>query len=375
MRDKGSGYSSVEMICLRDIFPNRYRDAKNYKLSEDKIDALVHSYGNSGFWDGSIQARPHPTNPGKYEIAFGHHRVEAARRFGLNEIGLVIAKRSDSDMLRMMADENREEFKHDPGVAINTIAAVIKAYGRGEIELDKPDPKTNAHALYHAAPSSAAYTCSTVARFLGWTKRHGNRDPEPTNTCRVAFEAYHGGQKIQRGVESVKPEYRTHLAVEAITDAARAARIEAKKMGFSPAKSVEAEKRAIKAVVESINESETSRATQKRAGTIGRAAAQEVAPTKERRVERAELYSAKLIDLSKRIEPYSVILDKARELLPVLQYLSPRLRGELADALLAMAERSTKSVEHLANALRRNKPERITALLEDKNEAKSSSAV
>jgi len=38
-------------------------------------------------------------------------------------------------MLRMMADQNREEFKHDALVAVETIGTVIEAIGRGEIEV------------------------------------------------------------------------------------------------------------------------------------------------------------------------------------------------------------------------------------------------
>jgi hypothetical protein len=38
-------------------------------------------------------------------------------------------------MLRMMADENLEEWGHSATVEMETIEAVIGAYGRGEIEL------------------------------------------------------------------------------------------------------------------------------------------------------------------------------------------------------------------------------------------------
>src|SRR5262245_1953976 len=117
---------SIQHVAVRDLVANRYRKIDSYRISDDKIAALIQSYENSGFWDGSLQARPHPTKTGKYEIAFGHHRVEAARRHRLETMGIVVAKRSDADMLRMMADENREEFKGDHLVAIETIAATIE---------------------------------------------------------------------------------------------------------------------------------------------------------------------------------------------------------------------------------------------------------
>jgi hypothetical protein len=47
---------------------------------------------------------------------------------------------------------------------------VIEAYGRGEIELEPVDPKTNTSQI-HALPSGNAYSLATVARFLRWVKR------------------------------------------------------------------------------------------------------------------------------------------------------------------------------------------------------------
>src|SRR5512139_425501 len=124
------------MIPLRQLEANPYRHMERYVISEEKVAALQQSYRNSGFWDGSVQARPHPTKDEKYQLAFGHHRLEAARREKLDAIGVVVSKRTNTDMLRMMADENRGEFKHDALVGVETIAAVVEAFGRGEIELE-----------------------------------------------------------------------------------------------------------------------------------------------------------------------------------------------------------------------------------------------
>jgi len=73
---------------------------------------------------------------------------------------------------------------------IETIGATIDAFGRGEIALPAVDPKTK-DGHVHVAPGGATYTCSTIARFLGWTKKHGDQEPEPTRACRLAFDAYH----------------------------------------------------------------------------------------------------------------------------------------------------------------------------------------
>lgn len=46
-------------------------------------------------------------------------------------------------MLPMIADENRTEFKQDALFGVETIAAVVDAYSRGEVDLAAVDPKTN----------------------------------------------------------------------------------------------------------------------------------------------------------------------------------------------------------------------------------------
>ncbi len=80
--------------------------------------------------------------------------------------------------------------------AVETVAATIEAFGRGEIELPAVDPKdTNKAHIYNAPPGGGAYTCATVARFLNWKKRHGD-DDEPTNACRLAFDAYHEAANV-----------------------------------------------------------------------------------------------------------------------------------------------------------------------------------
>ena len=92
--------------------------------------------------------------------------------------------------------------------AIETIAATIEAFGRGEIALPAVDPKTNA-AHVHVLPGGRTYTCqkvycnrlfvASVARFLGWTKADGNGGVEPTRACRLAFDAYHEPMRRMRG--------------------------------------------------------------------------------------------------------------------------------------------------------------------------------
>ena len=178
---------AVEFVPLRDLVANPYRHIERYAIVEEKVEALIQSYENTGFWHGSIQGRRR--DDGKVEIGFGHHRLAAAKRAKpkIDPVGVVIADRTNRDMLLMMADKNRTEFKHDALVESETIGAVIEAFERGEVELEAVSPDTNKGHIY-AFRDGKAYALSTVARFLGWTKASTG---QATDACRVAFDAYH----------------------------------------------------------------------------------------------------------------------------------------------------------------------------------------
>lgn len=72
-----------------------------------------------------------------------------------------------------------------------TIGAVIEAYGAGEIELDAVHRETPKSGTHEVVPGGKTYTLLTVARFLGWTKAAGT---QATNSCRVAFDAWHAAR-------------------------------------------------------------------------------------------------------------------------------------------------------------------------------------
>ena len=221
---------AVLMVPTSDIVANRYRNIKHYKISEEKIEKLIQSYENSGFWDGSIQARQCPDRPGKYEICFGHHRVEAAKRQKIGALGLVVGKRSNEDMLRMMHDENAEVFKHDALIAVHDIGAVIEAYGRGEIELPPIDPKDRS-TIFALPSGNAKYNLASIATFLRWVKPSNG---SATSACQRAFEAYHehAGTEVARELPLDK---RSEVAVRSVVTAARVARTEAHKAGKNEA--------------------------------------------------------------------------------------------------------------------------------------------
>lgn len=348
---------SVEMIPTKDLVSNPYRHIERYQFNEEKIEALLKSYENSGFWDGSIQGRLGAG--GKVEIAFGHHRVEAAKRAKIPALGVVLADRSEADMLRMMGDENRAEFKHDAFIGVETIRAVIEAYARGEIELEPVSPKTRKDAI-HVLPGGNTYDLGTVARFLGWVKPSDN---QATTACKTAFDAYQSTAATEGAILTLEPSERSEVAIKTVTDAAKVARTSAIKANLSPAKVREAEKRAATEAAKEIKETSGFKA-RGLAKSIGTRAVKDVASGKAKAPPPVELYMAKLIEKCEKAEPYSDILTECRRLIPFVDDLNKAQSLRLAVALEAMLKRSAVGVVAVAKALRDGNAKRVTALLE-----------
>jgi len=97
--------SYIKKIALKDLLPNPSRNLKRLKLNEGKIEKLMTSIELDTFW-GGLHCRP--SSGKKYELAFGHHRVEALKRlYGDNhKIDMTVREISDGSMFRLMVNEN-----------------------------------------------------------------------------------------------------------------------------------------------------------------------------------------------------------------------------------------------------------------------------
>lgn len=94
-------------IQVDKLKPNPFRRIKTYPIDRSKVERLKVSMRDTFVWPGII-ARKHPTEPGYYQIAFGHHRIVAIKELGIPEIDITIHDMSDAMMLRNMANENLE---------------------------------------------------------------------------------------------------------------------------------------------------------------------------------------------------------------------------------------------------------------------------
>jgi hypothetical protein len=155
---------NVVTIRIDKLDANSFRDLATYPPIPAKVEALKHSMKDVGVWP-SIIARP--TKGGRYEQAFGHQRVFAAKELGIKEIPIIVAALSDEDMVKYMGRENGEDYSTDVLVMLNTWEAGLK-YSQSVAKSPK--------AL-------------DVARLLGWTRVTKNGE-ELDSTASACFGAH-----------------------------------------------------------------------------------------------------------------------------------------------------------------------------------------
>lgn len=96
-------------LDLIDDNPFRHRDLN--PIDPAQIEKLKASIGKNKFW-ASVVAR---ACGARYQLAFGHTRIEAARALGMEAVPIEVRDLSDLQMVRMLADENG--IQRDAGIA------------------------------------------------------------------------------------------------------------------------------------------------------------------------------------------------------------------------------------------------------------------
>jgi hypothetical protein len=172
-----------QQVAIKDLLPNPFRNMEHYKINEKKVEQLIKSFETTGIWPVIIGRK---TNNGKVELAFGHHRKEAARQFYNNDVSqkieIIISDLSDEEMLKMMANENQQDFATSFVTEMETVQAVVQAFADGKIQLEPPLREATS-AWRRCAPSFIllkqdmnancihVYSPLSIAKFLGWTQK------------------------------------------------------------------------------------------------------------------------------------------------------------------------------------------------------------
>ena len=143
-------------VKIEQLEPNPYRDMTNYPINEDKVRTLVDSIQQTGFWD-NILARKQGS---KYQIAYGHHRLAAIREVlePNDEVDIPVKELTDALMLKIMANENMDDWKATPQVIDETVR-VTKRFLEEHPEEAEP--------FYS---QKRIVSMDTISAFLNWPK-------------------------------------------------------------------------------------------------------------------------------------------------------------------------------------------------------------
>lgn len=108
-------------ISIDNIVANPNRNFDIYPIDEAQVVDLMESYEEVGDF-GSLPVRRVGDT---FELAAGHHRLEAMKRLGYVDAEVVLADYDDDDMIRIMALENSRQKGHNSAASLDSLAAVI----------------------------------------------------------------------------------------------------------------------------------------------------------------------------------------------------------------------------------------------------------
>ena len=162
--------SDIVKVKISTIDPNPLRRLADYPFNQAKLEALRRSIADVGLWEGII-ARRHGN---RVQIAFGHHRFEAARQ----ELGddaripIIIRDLTDEEMLQFMGRENLEDYNADFLVMLETWEAATGF---------RRDPGEKTEMI-------------DIARLLGWIRlrQDGMRANDTALACHDAARLIEG---------------------------------------------------------------------------------------------------------------------------------------------------------------------------------------
>lgn len=146
-------------VKIKDLVPNPYRDLNNYPMDENKVRSLTESIKQTGFWDNILARKSN----GKYQIAYGHHRLAVIRELfkPTDEVDIPVKELDDAVMIKIMANENMEAWTALPRVIDETVR-VTKQFLEEHPEEKK---KISAHGRLTIVGANM------ISNFLNWNEQ------------------------------------------------------------------------------------------------------------------------------------------------------------------------------------------------------------
>ena len=120
MHSSFSQSGKVEKVQLERLLPNPMQGQSPNSLPEEKLRKLIQEMERPGSW---VSLLGRSASHGAIEIAYGEHRLAAARRLGLQEIEVIVLALSDEDMRSLAALESHQ----GRGLRVTTVLAIVDA--------------------------------------------------------------------------------------------------------------------------------------------------------------------------------------------------------------------------------------------------------
>lgn len=115
----------VDLVDPSPFQPRKYFD-------QDKADSLASSVKEHGVQQ-AVKVRPHPTEAGRYQLAYGECRLRACKKLGLATIPAVVEQLSDQQMLEIGLEENLKRQSLTYTEEAESFKRVLESYN-GDIE-------------------------------------------------------------------------------------------------------------------------------------------------------------------------------------------------------------------------------------------------
>jgi hypothetical protein len=114
--------NDVPQIALELIHDNPFRSFELHPIDDAQVERLMASIDKDGFWASVVARKAN----GGYQIAFGHHRIDAARKLGRPEVPIEVRDLSDRQMVRMLASENATQRGSTSAACLDAVQAISR---------------------------------------------------------------------------------------------------------------------------------------------------------------------------------------------------------------------------------------------------------
>ena len=207
--------SEHRSVSISDVAPNPFRRLDLYPLDESKIAKLVLSIDRTDFWDNVVARKSN----GHFQIAYGHHRMEAVKRkLGKNaKVSLIVRDLDDETMLKMMAADNDDAYNLTPAFILETVAAAASFIG-----------KQNSAAAGDVTRRHEPILAPRVSSFLAWPQErvkyalaqlNAIEEGELSKKAVESLPTIHAATTLHRQVKKAKASGRPRFCVAVQADA------------------------------------------------------------------------------------------------------------------------------------------------------------